>query len=182
MSNEQPVVQVDASVEDKQDMVKYETFQKVLSEKKNYQAQFNEMKASLDQLMAEKEAAEQQKLIERNEFKALYEREAASRKRAEELLEGVKKNAEDTEKRKAVLTELGLKREEFLSFVDLNAIPLVDGRVDEAALKSYAADFKAKFPELVVEHKAPPPTGRAPAVNGSPAAYDTKDPKAIMEA
>jgi hypothetical protein len=165
-----------------EDKVAYGTFKKLLDEKKAMQSQFNEMKAEFDRIKAERESAEQQKMIEQNRFKELYEVEQSKAKKAMELLEGHKRDMQENEKKKAVLSKLGLKREEFAKFVEMDRVTMVDDRVDEASLDAYVSEFKTKFPELVVEQKTPPPTSPAPSVNGKVISYDPKNPASVMEA
>jgi len=183
-NTQDPVGQVDqepVAQSASEDKVAYATFKKVLDEKKQMQSQFAEMKAQFDRLQADREAAEQQKLIEQNNFKALYEAEASKAKKAMEMLEGHKRDLAEKEKKKAVLSKLGLKRDEFAKFVDLDAIQGTDGQVDPTSLEAYVQDFRSKFPELVVESKTPPPTSPAPSVKGNVASYDKKNPAAILE-
>lgn len=168
-----------ASPEDK---VSYETFKKLLDEKKSVQSKLMEMQASLDRFQAEREEAEQAKLVEQNRWKELYEAEANKRKKAEELAEGVRKAARDAKKKEAVLSTLGLKRDEFSRFVDFDAIPDTDDGFDLEAAKSYVEEFKKNYPELVKEVKQVPPTSTAPASSTSIKGYNIKDPNSIMEA
>ena len=97
-----------------------------------------------------------------------------------ELLEGHKRDAQENEKKKAVLSKLGLKRDEFARFVELDRVAMNDSGIDEASLDAYVSEFKTKFPELVVEQKTPPPTSHAPSSAGVVKAYDAKDPASIM--
>jgi len=157
-----------------QDTVSHESFKKVLAEKKA-------MQAKLAEYQAEHEAREQAALVEQKKFEDLWKAEESKRKKAEELIEGIRLEKQNDTKRKAVLAEFGLKREEFLKFVDLDSIPLdSEGNLDLNSVKQQAAEFKAKFPELVVEHKAPPPTSTAPASFGT-VKVDLKDPKALLD-
>jgi hypothetical protein len=158
-----------------QDVVSHESFKKVLAEKKAMQAKLAEFEAA-------QEAATQAQMAEQKRFEELWKVEESRRVKAEELIEGIKKEKIRDKKRSAALTELGLKREEFLKFVDLDAIPVDDeGNVDSNAVKSFAADFRVKYPELVVEHKAPPPTNVAPSKQSGVVTVNPKDPKALLE-
>lgn len=180
-TNQEPVAQDVQEPVAQDDKVSYATFKKLLDEKKTLAAQFNEMKAQMDSFKASQEEAALAKMAEAGEYQKLYEAEKAKATKAVELLEAHRREVQETEKKKAVLSKLGLKREEYAGFVDMDKVQMADGKVDEASLDAFVAEFKAQFPEFVVEQKAPPPTGNAPKVVGRPAAYDPKDPKAILE-
>jgi hypothetical protein len=178
-----PVEQKDSEpVVQSEDKVAYATFKKVLDEKKATQNKLTELQAQLDKFNSEREEQENARLAEQNRWKELYEKEVTKARRAEELAEGVKRQVREQKKKEALMAEIGLKREEFVKFVDFDTIPDADDGFDVDALKAYAMEFKKNFPELVREVKAPPPTGAAPSVVGSPSNYDLKNPKEVLEA
>jgi len=169
-----PVDDVVTPVES-QDVVSHESYKKVLAEKKAMQVKLAEFQAA-------QEAREQATLVEQKRYEDLWKSEESKRKKAEELIEGIKQEKVNESKRKAALTEFGLKREEFLKFIDIDAIPVdSEGNIDSNAVKAMASEFKVNFPELVVEHKAPPPTNQAPSSITGAVVIDPKDPKALMD-
>jgi oligoendopeptidase F len=143
--------------------VPYDKFRELLDEKKKLAASFSEAKSTLDKLLADKEENERKSLEEKQEFKKLYEEEKKRTEKAMAILELKKKEETENKKFEAFQEKVGgLRKAEYRRFVDTEAIPLVDGKVDEQALEAYAAKFRQDFPELVKETQKTPPPGTSP--------------------
>jgi hypothetical protein len=141
--------------------VPYGKFRELLDEKKKLTSAFAEVKTQLDTLLSEKEEAERKRLSEINDFKTLYEKTAKDKEKLLELYESEKRGKLRDRKYNAFLREVGgLRKDEYRSFVDLDAIPTKDdGDVDLEKVREFALKFKEQFPELITEPtKAPPPS------------------------
>jgi hypothetical protein len=141
-----------------EETVAYETYKKVLDQRKADQAKARELTAEVERLRSERESEQEAKLAEQKRFEELY---AAEKKKAEELSARIK-DAETKSiaqrKRDALKQALGgVKRDEYLSFADLNSVLVQeDGTVDADSVKAAAAKFREAHPELITSRQATP--------------------------
>lgn len=144
----------------KEDVVKYETYQKVLSEKKGVQAKLEEMQSKFDAFELDQKTAEETKLNEKGEFKKLVElREQEIVKLREEMSgvtserDGLKGNLDDTYKLQAFYDKLPgqIKKQEYLNFVDLESIVIdpVTRAVDPQSLENVVGSFVENYGDLI---------------------------------
>lgn len=158
------------------DKVAYETYQKVLAERKKDQAKARELEAKLKELSEFKSSVEQerqkikeQKLEEEGNWKALLEQRDNRLKEYEEKLNEYKsknqsyeKNINDMIKLSAFDRALGgkLKKDEYYSFVDTDKIVInpETNQVDMDSLKNYANEFQNEHKELIDYKRSKLPT------------------------
>lgn len=144
--------------EQSEETVAYETYKKVLDQRKADQAKARELAAEVERLRSEREAEQEAKLAEQKRFEELY---AAEKKKAEDLSNKIKEAETKSvmqKKRDALKQALGgVKRDEYLSFADLNSVlVLEDGTVDPDSVKAAAAKFREAHPELVAARQTAP--------------------------
>lgn len=172
-ANQEPVAN-----EGKNDVVAYESYQKVLNEKKNVQAKMSEIEKQYNEMLAAQKAQEEAKLNEQGEYQKLVELKDQKIKELESKMNEafqeksmVKKDLEDTWKLQAFYQKLNgnVKRNEYLSFVDLDSI-VIDPetrQVDETSVENVVSKFMENHGDLVQVRKpaslpSDAPKGRAP--------------------
>lgn len=148
----------------KDDVVAYESYQKVLSEKKNLQAKFGELQGQMNELISSQKAQEEAKLNEAGEFKKLAELKDQKISELQAQIDSVAKERDafkgdlnDTWKLQAFYSKLNgtVKRNEYLSFVDLDGI-VIDPetrQVDETSVENVVAKFMENHGDLVQTKK-----------------------------
>jgi len=126
--------------------VAYETYQKVLREKKARDEQLKSVSEKLAAYELEKTSLEEAKLKEQGEFKSLLEKEQAKRKAIEEELTGLKSGLQNSIKKSALEEKLGgkLRKSEYAAFIpfDRIAIDPETMRVDDTSLAEVAEEFQ----------------------------------------
>ncbi len=163
--------------EEQAETVAFETHKRLLDQRKADQAKARDLQAKLDAAMADKEAAETTRLAEQAQWKDLYEKE---KKKAEGLgsqLQHLTTSQIESRKREAVKEALGgVRKDDYLKFLDLNAVQLNDdGSVDAESVKAAANKFRESYPELV----AVKPAGKIP--NEAASGYKPGAPKSLEE-
>ena len=133
------------------ELVEYETYKRVLDQRKADQSKARELQAELDLIKAERENAEAAKLAEQKRFEELY---ASERKKSEDLTSRIKQaetQAATEKKRAAIKSSLGgVRKDEYLSFADLDSIVILEnGQLDTDTVKAAANKFREAHPELV---------------------------------
>jgi hypothetical protein len=133
------------------ELVEYETYRRVLDQRKADQSRARELQAELDRIKAEREEAEAAKLAEQKRFEELY---ASERKKSEDLTARIKQAETQSaldRKRAAIKTALGgVRKDEYLSFADLDSIVILEnGQLDPDTVKAAANKFREAHPELV---------------------------------
>jgi len=163
---------VEASgLNEKPDTVKYETYQRVLSEKKKRDEALSEALKRLSDLESQNKQRQEEELKAKEDYKKLLSLR-------EEELNNMKKNLSEfkmketiSKKAHAFLTAVGgLKKNEYLDLVDFDQIILTDeGSVDEVSLEKYKDQWVTKFPETLMDSKKPnmPQTAPKPAVSSA---------------
>jgi hypothetical protein len=158
-----------------QDKVAYETYQKLLSEKKARDAQLAEYQRRFDEIEQQRRNETESKLKQKEDYQSLL------KLREQELDEMRSKlSAKDSELGETKRTiESGVKLQSFLnalegvvdrkywSMIDLDSV-LIDpttGTPDPTSVKKSADLFAKSFPELVQKKSVPRPPGSAPQNN-----------------
>lgn len=145
------------------DVVKYETYQRVLSQHKKSKQRADELEAKLKELSEFKQKAEkleEQKLKEDGNWKQLLEQREAKLNELNEQLsslkeqnEGYQRDIDDMIKINAFTNAIGgkLRKTDYYRFVDTSKIALnpETKTVDEESLKQYANEFTNSFKELI---------------------------------
>jgi len=128
------------------DVVKYETYSKVLSEAKKLKEKVKEYETVLQQ-------SQEQKLKEQNEWKALAEQYKSKLDQTSHVLQEQEKSIVNGLKFHEFEKHLGgkLKDKEYATFVEFDRIVLnpETKQVDEDSVKTVAADFIKKHASLV---------------------------------
>ena len=173
-----------ANEQPKEDVVKYETHQRLLNQLKTSKEKHASNLADLQSQLAELsefkksiDAQEESKLKESGDFKQLLEQRDATLNEIRTELDATrnenlsyKENIDDMIKLNAFTTALGgnLKKAAYLKFVDTDRIVInpETGAVDDASLKTYANDFQNDFKELIDFSASKIPNG-APSAGSS---------------
>jgi len=157
----------------KKDVVAYETYQKVLAEKKSMQAKAQEIESKLAEIEKAQRERDEAKLNEKGEFKKLVElRDQEIEKLRNEIntvakdRDSFKGNLDDTYKLQAFYDKLPgkIKRQEYLGFVDLESI-VIDpdtGTVDSSSVQNVVSNFVENYGDLIESSKFAGLPGDAP--------------------
>ncbi len=128
------------------DVVKYETYSRVLSEAKKLKEKVREYEATLEQ-------TKEQKLKEQNEWKALAENYKSKLDQTNSVLQEQERSIINGLKYQEFEKHLGgrLKKRDYASFVDFDKIVLnpETKSVDPESAKVAAAEFLKQYSELV---------------------------------
>lgn len=181
--DEQPV----ADQKDK-NVVSYETYQKVLSEKKSVQSKLQELEGKFLETEKAQRLLEESKLNEKGEFKKLFELKEQELKlereknlKLEKEKDSYKGSLDDTYKLNAFYDKLPgkIKRQEYLNFVDLDSIIInpETGNVDPTSVQNVVASFVENYSDLI----KPNDFGRLPgdAPKGSNRKYTISEWKSL---
>jgi hypothetical protein len=168
-----------ATPEGSSQQVSYETFSKLLGQKKSVEAK---LKAQDDELAkyraAEKEKAEAQLRAEKKHDEIIAALKAENEKLAGSL-GSVKTEIANSMKRQALEREIGgFAHPEYAKFANLDAIPLLeDGSLDVEALGKEAARLREQHPHLLKPSQPNNlPNGAPPsAVGATPPAPSERD-------
>lgn len=134
-----------ASQEQNQDVVKYETYQKVLGEKKKRDEEVRTLREQVEQFNAQKKQLEEAALKEKEDFKRLFETRDQDLKQTKDELDSLRQSINDSKKMRGFLSALKSPLEEsYWGLVDLDKIPLdpTNGKPDEATVVKYAEEFQ----------------------------------------
>jgi hypothetical protein len=131
--------------------VSYETYQKAIDQRKADQKKARDLQATLDAMNAEKNAADEQRLADTKKFEELYNKEKTERAKLQETLQSMTARQVENAKRDAVKAALGgVKKDDYLKFLDLSVVQLNDdGTADAESVKAAANKFRESYPELV---------------------------------
>ena len=134
-----------------EDKVGYDTYKRVLDQKKSVDAKNKSMLDELTALKAEKASAEEAKLIEDGEIQKLLDVE---KKRTQELQSSIDSNVAREirrSKEEALRKELGpLRKEEYLQFANAESIVMEeDGSINLESVKAVASQFKEGYADLM---------------------------------
>lgn len=138
VDSEEKFVPKDAYENVKNDMFKFK------DEKKKLEDQIKAFKA-------EKEAQEIDRMKEKEEWKNLYESEAAKRAEIEKARLEEKSKFVNYHKRNAVVAKIGgFKRDEYTNFVDLSKVEMDEnGNIVAESLDAEVSRLKQLYPELI---------------------------------
>lgn len=180
INEENEKVLSEANENDSGDKVKYETFKRVLDQKKKSDDTIASLKEEIQKLSEFKEQSDrlqEEKLKEEGNWKALLEQREKKleeyRSKFEEVNsrnEAYEKDISDMIKINAFRTAIGgnLKKDDYYSFVDTSKIAInpETGAIDTESLNEYANEFTNNFKELIDFNSSKLPNS-APKGNGS---------------
>lgn len=147
------------------DQVAYETYRKVLSEKKAKDAALEEAKAKLAEYEAKEKERAEAELKAKEDWKtmlALREKELAEAKgEAEKLkserVQGMKLDA-------FLQTMQGKIEHKFWGFIDLEEVKVgPDGKIDQMSVTQAVENFKKQYPELIKTGAGPKTPAESPS-------------------
>lgn len=144
----------------KTDTVKYETYQKVLNEKKKRDEELRLAREALSKHENERKELEEKALREKEDFKKLFESRDLELKAEKEKREEMELRINNGRKYSAFCETIGMRIEEkFSPLLELEKITIdpTTGKPDEATVKAYADEFKKNYPVLFQK-----PGGRVP--------------------
>lgn len=150
MSEEIKNSEVKSEEASKEEFVSKKTYEEVSKDMHKYKRELKEMQAKLAEFEVQKTAMEEQKLIEQNKFKELYEKKDAELK--EHLAQKDKAEALLIQERKkfAVNQNVKFKKSDYINFVNLNEIQLDEqGLVVQESVKKEVQRIQQQFPELL---------------------------------
>ena len=145
----------------KEDSVKYETYKKVLDQRKSDQARLKSIDEELNALKAEKASAEEARLAEQGKFQEMYEAEQLKAKALQESIDANNAREARRSKEEALRRELGpLRKPEYLNFADVESISMdADGNIDPESVKQVALRFKDSYADLIGDKAGGLPNG-----------------------
>lgn len=169
-----------------EDKVAYDTYRKVLSEKKKRDEELEQAKARLSELeKANKERVEME-LKEKEDFKTLLSLREQELKKRDEELQSIKGNLEAGAKLRAFLdTVNGAVDKQYWTLVDLEQIKIDpnSGLPDQISVESLARKFEAEY-GLVLKQKGAPrmlPNEAAQGAGGKISVAEWKSLKSSKE-
>jgi len=122
--------------------VSYDSYQKLLSEKKSRDAKLKELEEKMTAIELERQQQEDAKLQEQGQFKALLEKEQASKKELESRLNALQTGLQNSIKRRAVEEKIGtrFKKDEYAAFLPYDQIRIDSEtmEIDEESVLSVA--------------------------------------------
>lgn len=144
----------DAGNQDQKDVVKYETYSRVLGEKKKLQERTEELAAKLAEHEAAQKAVEEAEMKKRGDFEKLLSQEREAKKALEAKLQAREAQITNSLKLDSVLKALdGQVESQYWGLLDLDGIPVdpTTNAPDEMAVKNYANEFAQKFSRVILK-------------------------------
>jgi len=147
----------------------YESYQKLLGEKKSASAKLKESQDELAALKKDKANAVEQKLLDDGKLKEAFDLKSEELAAANKRLDAQETERADTKKLRSFFKALGSDVDEkYWNLIDIDKIIIEDGQVNEFSVSKYVEDFKGSFPEVVtVKEKRKMPGDQPPAGSGT---------------
>jgi hypothetical protein len=142
-------------------MVKYESYEKLLSQKKAADAKLKEFEAELNERRAREKAEEEAKLLTEKRHVELLDRYKAENEELKKRIGATQAEIANSIKRQAIEREIGgFARPEYAQFVNLDAIQLGDdGAPDPTSLAQEAARIRENHASLLRQAAKIPQSG-----------------------
>lgn len=166
--------QVSDDVETKDGKVAYETFKKLLGEKKRIGEEYSSLKKRLEEFEGEKKSHEENKLREQNEFKKLVDLRDRELSTTRKELEALRVRELNAKKLDSFLKVLGapIKRE-YWQLIDFDSVIANDkGDVDEMSVTQEVDRFKKQYPEILSIRQSSNYSSMSPNGNGVGISYE----------
>lgn len=149
--SEQVKEEIKAVIKEEEQLVSAEAYKKAQEDMHNFKKKASDLELRLNQIQADKEAAEQATLIEKEDWRKLYSKaeeklRAIESERANEQIKFI-----ESHKINAVLQSLGgFKKNEYNKFVDTKNVQVKDdGSIDTDSVMNEVSRIKKEFPELL---------------------------------
>ena len=152
-----------------EDKVAYETYRKVLSEKKKRDEELEQTKARLSELQKAEKERQENELKEKEDFKTLLSLREQELKKRDEELSSLRGNLEAGAKLRAFLdTVNGVVDKQYWTLVELDEIKIDpnSGLPDQISVESLARKFEQDY-GLVLKQKGAPRTLPNQAAQGA---------------
>jgi len=150
------------------DSVSYDSYQKLLRQRKADKAKALEMQAQLESLLEEKKARETEELKQQNKYEELYKATLQENEAMKAERKAQEKALVDEHKRRELDKELGgLSKSDYFRFANLDNILIADdGTVDLNSVKIEANRFRKEYPELIRPSRNVNINSQAPSNDG----------------
>jgi hypothetical protein len=146
-------------------MVKYESYSKVLGQKKAADQRLKELESELSEFRAKQKAEEESKMLAEKRHEEFIQRLKQENDQLKNSIAATKGEIANSIKRQAVERELGgFARPEYAQFIDLAAIELnEDGSPDPSSLAHETARLREDHAHLLKQSIKLPASGTPPA-------------------
>jgi len=153
--------------------VAFETYQRVLAQRKSDQSKFKELEQAHNALVAEKQSAEEAAKAEQGKYQELFEAERAAVEKLQIEISQRQQMDLIRTKEAALAAELkGIRKTEYLKFADINSIVLDEsGLVEQESLKQVASSFREQYGDLISTQSDLP--DNAPGTGPQSLTYET---------
>ena len=157
------------------DTVKYETYKKVLSEKKRRDDEVKELRETLEKREAEDKAKAESELEQQNKYKELLDLRTSELEKAKAEANHMRESRQQAMKLDSFLESLDSKLpKQYWGLVDLEAIKLNPDthEVDDGSVASAVEIFRKSYPEVLLKKStttglpSSAPSGTAAATRG----------------
>ena len=158
----------------KEEFVQRKAYEDVSRDMHKYKDRNKEFQAKLAEAETKLKMIEEDKLVQQEKFKELYENERKQRMEREKTFEQKEKGYYDSLKKTALRSELGNINATYLIHADLSAIELLDdGTLSSESVHEVANRFRQDHPMLVPQDGGGNITNAAPPTNRT--VVQTKD-------
>jgi hypothetical protein len=151
--------------------VAYESFQKLLDEKKALGRKYEDLEAKLNALTAEKQGAEREALEKAGNFEALYKQEKERASKLEADYTGLKSEFLTRAKTQAVLSKIqGSVHSDYWGYIPVDDVVFNPeaNTFDETSIARAAQKFEKSHARLIDRPTPPGMPSEAPKGQGSP--------------
>lgn len=134
------------------DSVQYETYRRVLAEKKKRDQELSELRDQVNMLQTSQKQREDEELRKKEDWKQLLEQREQELAQVKDQFNGLQTRQVISEKARAFLNEVGgLKHDRYLELVDFDQIGYdsESGSIDELSLKKVADSFRTEHDALL---------------------------------
>ena len=155
--------------ESKTDSVKYDTYRKVLGEKKSLQSKFELAQKELEDFRAKQKQLEEQELQENNKWKEYAERKEQEAQEALQRVKDYEYREVSSRKLDRILNGVGAPIDsKYWALIDVESVKYdaETGEFDETSLNSEIQRIKEQMPEIISRKKDASFDPSAPSKNG----------------
>lgn len=141
----------------------------ILNEKKRAQMELKKYKEELEAMKSALARQEQEKLEEKQEYKALWERTQQELQNEREARSKMQQDLVNAQKRKAFDKEIGksLSKDQYYKFINFDDIIIEeDGSINSESVRYAVSVFRENYRELVPQQSTPRVGSEAPSNDG----------------
>jgi hypothetical protein len=162
--------QLDQASESSRDSVQYETYRKVLSEKKRRDEELAEARRELEEIRARDKANKEKELIEQNKWQEYAKAKEEEAKAAIERVRSYEEREIASRKLDRVLSGVGDPIDsKFWGLINIDSVAYnpESGEFDETSLNAEIQRIKTQMPEIITRRQNASFDASAPAKNGN---------------